>query len=200
MLFSNGLLFRTKSALVQLTPVELTQVLAACRRGNRSAQRELYDAFYAYGLTVCMHYAADRSEAEEILHDGFLRAFKYLKTLEEDRAFSGWFRKILVRQAINHFQRRQRREAHLRNYTEELRETSVRNEAEHMLSKDDALRCLQQLPPSYRIVTTLYVLEGYTHREIAEELGISEGTSKSNYFKARKLLRNMVEHYFTPTT
>ncbi len=176
--------------------------MSGCRRGNRGAQQRLYKAFYAYGLSICSHYAANRQEAEEILHDAFVRAFKYLNKLDNDQAFPGWFRKIMVRQAIDHFQRRRRKserhEAYLSDIS--LDGPTVRNEAEVQLSKDDALRCLQQLPPAYRMVTTLYVLEGYTHREISEKLGISEGTSKSNYFKARKILRGLVDNYYSSTT
>ncbi|MEL6143618.1 MAG: RNA polymerase sigma factor [Bacteroidota bacterium] len=185
---------------MQLSSVELSQVLSGCRQGERSAQRRLYDAFYAYGLTICLHYAADRSEAEEILHDAFLRAFRYLDKLDQDAAFPGWFRQILIRQAINRFRSRQRKAAKEREFHQEQLETTVSNEAENLLSKDDALRFLQELPPAYRMVTTLYVLEGYTHREIAAELGIAEGTSKSNYFKARKLLRQMVERFYPATS
>ncbi|MEM9836000.1 MAG: RNA polymerase sigma factor [Bacteroidota bacterium] len=180
-----------------LTSIELGRVLAGCRKGDRSSQELLYRSFYSYGLNLCLHYAGDRAEAEEILHDAFVRAFKYLDKLDANEAFTAWFRQILVRQAINHFHKKQKREVHLRKHAEEYQENWTNNEAIEQLSKNDALRCLQQLPPAYRIVTTLYVLEGYTHREIAEKLGISEGTSKSNYFKARKLLRKFVGDYFS---
>lgn len=176
---------------------DLARTLEGCRRQDGAAQRQLYEHYYAYGLTICLHYAGHREAAEEILHDGFLKVFAKVKAYRAESEFKYWFRQIMVRSAIDAYRKTKRRREREADIIQLAPELNTQNLALEKLSRDDVLRCLQQLPPSYRMVTTLYLLEGYTHKEIAKELGISEGTSKSNYAKARQKLARYVNRFFS---
>lgn len=170
-------------------PITLLDLIKACRRGEESAQFALYKQFYAYTLTVSLHYCKDRLLAEEIVQDAFVKVFRTLDAFDSTKPFKPWLRIIVVRTAINHYQ------AQL-NAKEDLLEVlyeppGVPNLAVAKLQAEDLYRLLQLLPPAYRLVFNLHVLEGYSHREIAETLGISIGTSKPNLAKARRKLHRL---------
>ncbi|NRB47350.1 MAG: sigma-70 family RNA polymerase sigma factor [Saprospiraceae bacterium] len=174
---------------------ELKQLIQDCRKGKRSAQKQLYQYYYSYGLTVALHYAKNREEAEEMLHDGFLKVFDRIQQFRFEAPFRSWFRQIIIRSAIDYFRKHHKagKEARLIplptvNKTE--------NEAIRRLSREDAWTLLQVLPPAYRMVFNLHVMEGYTHAEIAEELGVSIGTSKSNLSKAKQKLQQLMGPFF----
>ena len=179
-----------------LTEKELETVIRNCRKGRRKAQRQLYEHFYSYGLTVCLHYARNREEAEEMLHDGFLRVFDRLDQFRFDGPFRAWFRRIIVHAAIDYYRKHRRQQAEARLIPLPHGE-STENEALARLGEEDAWLILQLLPPAYRMVFNLHVLEGHTHAEIAAELGISVGTSKSNLAKARKKLQKLMGPFFS---
>jgi RNA polymerase sigma factor (sigma-70 family) len=139
-------------------------------------------------LAVCMRYAKNREEAEEILHEGFLKVFTYIKTFNGSGSFEGWIRKVMVNCALLRY----RSKSHLRAVIHLDAERSSAATDPDIFSKLDAkelLLLVQALPAGYRLVFNLYVFEGYKHREIAEALGISEGTSKSNLSDARSILQ-----------
>lgn len=167
-----------------------TQLIRDCQQGDRSAQKAIYQYFYAYGMNICLHYSKNREEAQEILNDGFLKAFKKINSYKFKGSFRAWLRRILIHSAIDYFRKHHREETQLEIV--HMRELSVGNEGSHQLELDDILKLVQQLPPSYRIVFNLYVVEGYNHREIGQKLGISTGTSKSNLSKARAKLQKAV--------
>lgn len=178
-------------------PFNINEVLRACRRQDPQAQRQLYEHYYAYGLTVCLHYTAKREAAEEILHDAFLKVFEKLEDFRGEADFRYWFRRVVVRTAIDAYRKNKRRQEKEALVIDMAPDRPAENDALRQLSHDDVLRCLQQLPPSYRMVTTLHLLEGYTHKEVAAMLGISEGTSKSNYAKARQKLAKYASRFFS---
>ncbi len=165
-------------------------LLDACERGERASQKELYRQYYAYAMNICLHYSSNREEAGEILNDGFLKVFKNLKQYRRQSAFKSWLRRILINASIDYYRRYHRDEVSLE--VVHLRETTIVNEAPGQLELDDVMRAVQQLPPAYRLVFNLHVVEGFSHPEIAKELGISTGTSKSNLAKAKKKLQNML--------
>ena len=139
-------------------------------------------------LGVCMRYAKNREEAEEILHEGFLRVFTYIKNFKGSGSFEGWIRKIMVNCALLRY----RNKSHLHAVIQSDVERPGTTTEPDILSKLDAkelLLLVQSLPAGYRLVFNLYVFEGYKHREIAQALGISEGTSKSNLSDARSILQ-----------
>jgi len=167
-----------------------TQLIRDCQRGDRAAQKTIYQHFYAYGMNICLHYSKNREEAQEILNDGFLKAFKKINSYQFKGSFRAWLRRILIHSAIDYFRKHHREEAQLEIV--HMRELAVGNKGSHQLELDDILKLVQQLPPAYRIVFNLYVVEGYNHREIGQQLGISTGTSKSNLSKARAKLQKAV--------
>lgn len=175
----------------------LTTIIDGCRAGREPAQFALYRRFYAYVLTVSLHYCRDRREAEEVVQETFIKVFRQIDTFETDRSFKPWLRTITVRTAINYF-RSSRKWRNFLDLEALPRHPAVENKALSTLREEDLFVLLQQLPPSYRLVFNLHVLEGYSHPEIAEMLGITVGSSKSNLAKARRKLRQMTSNFLMP--
>lgn len=163
-------------------------------RDDRASQKALYQEFYSYGMGICLRYADNRDEAAEILNDGFMKIFGNLKGFDFNRPFRPWLRKILVNLSINRYHQKQRQVE-----TDEIRNITDESDTEKILSGisyQEVIDLLQRLPPSYRTVFNLYVIEGYTHEEIAAMLKISVGASKSNLFKAKEKLKKIVSEFF----
>jgi len=175
----------------------LEELVVACTQAKASAQREVYERLYPYGMSIALHYAGNREEAEEITQDAFVKLFNYLLKNQPRGAIRNYFGRIVVNAAIDLLRRRKRQ-----LFTEEIKPTTVcadgsaRNTGTDRLEEEEIYRLLQFLPPSYRLVFNLHVLEGYTHPEIARKLGISEGTSKSNLSKARRNLRVLATDFY----
>ncbi|MBL0234554.1 MAG: sigma-70 family RNA polymerase sigma factor [Chitinophagaceae bacterium] len=153
-------------------------------------QEELYQRFSPRMYAVCLRYAGNADEAQDVLQDGFIKVFKKMDSFRGEGSFEGWMRRVFVNTAIEHF----RRKRYMMPVTEkeentlEGKYTSVLDE----LGAKDILALVQELSPGYRTVFNMYVVEGYTHREIADMLGISEGTSKSQLSRAKVILQDMV--------
>lgn len=168
-------------------------LINGCIGGDRRMQEELYRRFSPKMYGVCLRYAANTEEAEDILQEGFIKVFKKLTSFRGDGSFEGWIRRIFVNTAIEHF----RRKRYLQPVTDKEENTiegkylSVLDE----MAERDILALVQQLSPGYRTVFNMYVVEGYSHKEIAEILGISEGTSKSQLSRAKLILQDMVEEF-----
>jgi RNA polymerase sigma-70 factor (ECF subfamily) len=163
-------------------------IIKGCIAGERASQQKLYDLYARKMMGVCLWYARSREEAEEILQDGFMRVFTYLHTFSGEGSFEGWVRKIMVNAALFKY----RNKSQLRAVVEYNAETHDVEETASIIEVLDAkelVKLVQTLTPGYRMVFNLYVLEGMKHREIAEILGISEGTSKSNLADARVILQ-----------
>ena len=163
-------------------------IIKACREKNQAAQKKLYQLYFSYGMSVALRYSSTRHEAEEIFNDAFFKVFDKIDRYDEAQDFKQWFRRIIINTSIDYFRKNKK----LKMFTsDELIPTDVeQNEGWDNLVYEDVLKYIQRLPPSYRVVFNMYVIEGYKHREIAEQLDISIGTSKSNYAKARQLLQN----------
>ncbi len=155
-------------------------------RGESKAQRELFALFYPYVLAIALRYMGGREEAEEALNDTFLKVFGKLKTFNKEYPMKAWIRKICVNTCIDRI-----RVIKKKPITVDLGKAAELEAKGELEIFDDCslLPAIQALPPRYRAVFNLYVFEEYKHREIAEELGISEGTSKSNYARAKQILR-----------
>lgn len=173
-----------------MTRTKLQELLKSCKTGNRDSQKEVYGHFYNYGMTVCSRYARDREEAREILNDGFLKAFTALEKYDAQRSFKGWLNRILVNTAIDYF-RKNRSKPQLIDLIH-AQHVEVAATAIDQLSTAEILSLVQKLSPAYRMVFGLHAIEGFTHSEISEKLGISVGTSKSNLAKARVKLKAMI--------
>lgn len=176
----------------------LPELLAACARQERGAQRRLYGQFYSFALGVCLRYARDREQAVEATNDGFVKVFRDVARFDSTRyadvtgSFRGWLKRIMIHTAIDYYRANERHQ-----HQQELNDANL-NQADSAttplddLSYDELLSLVQRLPPAYRTVFNLAVIDGYGHDEIADQLNISVGTSKSNLFKARAHLRTML--------
>ncbi|GAA4368506.1 sigma-70 family RNA polymerase sigma factor [Hymenobacter saemangeumensis] len=177
----------------------LPELLEACQRQERLAQRRLYGQFHGFAMSVCLRYARDRDQAMEAANDGFLKVFRDLHRFDASRhpndvagSFRGWLKRIMIHTAIDHYRANERHQ-----HQQELDDVTL-NQADggatplDTLSYDELLALVQRLPPAYRAVFNLNVIDGFGHEEIAEKLNISVGTSKSNLFKARAHLRSML--------
>lgn len=170
-----------------------SDLIKGCMEGNRRMQEELYSRFSSRMYAVCLRYAGNAEEAEDILQEGFIKIFKKLDSFRSEGSFEGWVRRIFVNTAIEHF----RRKRYLMPVTEKEENTleGKYNSVLDDLGAKDILALVQELSPGYRTVFNMYVVEGYTHKEIADMLGISEGTSKSQLSRAKVILQDMVRAF-----
>jgi len=167
-------------------------LIKACQRGDAAAQREVYDRYSRRMLAVCMRYGKDDMEAEDVMINGFMRVFGKMEQYQFAGSFEGWIRKIMVNEALQ--QVRRNRSLHLETDIDEVRnDAAVMHTDDNELETQDLLNLVRQLPDGYRTVFNLYAIEGYSHREIAEQLGISENTSKSQLSRARALLQEYLK-------
>ena len=170
-----------------------SDLIDGCIAGDRRMQKELYGRYSAKMFGVCLRYAGATEEAEDILQEGFVKVFNKIGSFRREGSFEGWIRRIVVNTAIEHF----RRKTYLQPITEK-EEQSVEGSYLSVLdslAEKDIIGLVQQLSPGYRTVFNMYVVEGYTHRQIAEVLGISEGTSKSQLSRAKAILQELVQHH-----
>lgn len=180
-----------------LSADELSIYIRGCALNQRESQKKIYNSFYGYAMTICDSYVNNEEDAVEILNDGFLKIFKEIHHYKpaytnEINSFKGWLRKIMIYTAIDHFRKNQKHQL-VRELDNSLLHTAS-NEANGFdkVSYDEIIRFIQQLSPAYRIVLNLFIVEGFSHEEIADNLGISVGTSKSNLAKARKQLQKIL--------
>ena len=167
------------------------EIIKGCLAGNSSEQRSLYKRFAGKMLLVCMRYIKNKDEAEDVLQEGFMLVFQKLSQFKAEGSFEGWIRKIMVNKSIEHL-----RKSSLIHPMVDIEETEndfiSADDIMSSFASKDLLNIIQELPPACRIVFNLYAFEGLKHREIAEQLGISEGTSKSNLSDARAILKKKI--------
>lgn len=164
-------------------------IIKGCLSGDRSAQANLYNTYAAKMLGVCMWYARNREEAEEILQDGFMRVFKYLHTYKGEGSLDGWIHKVMVSAALTKYRNKSALLVPVIEFNSEFHDTYEEAKFDAHYDERELVKLIQTLSPAYRIVFNLYVFEGMKHREIAAALNISESTSKSNLADARKILQ-----------
>ncbi|MCB9080701.1 MAG: RNA polymerase sigma factor [Lewinellaceae bacterium] len=171
--------------------IRLDFILEGCRQGKRAAQRELYDTYFSYGLSICLRYARSREEALELLNDAYYKVLRHIDQYNADFPFQGWFRRILINTAIDHHRKKEKFRSE--ELSDQMQPATVENEGLNWLNYQDLLELTQQLSPAYRLVFNLYVMEGLSHEEIAQRLQISVGASKSNLAKARQKLQSKIK-------
>ncbi|MEX1192327.1 MAG: RNA polymerase sigma factor [Brumimicrobium sp.] len=179
---------------------QLKDIIRKCVDEDRTAQEELFKLFYGKMMGVCMRYTKDRDRAQEVVQIGFIKVFDKLSEFDFQGSFEGWLRRIMVNASIDAIRKRNRQPF---STDEEFlfNDASVeqKDDSDEMLNKlkaEYAMEAIQSLSPAYRTVFNLYVIENYSHKEIAEILDISEGTSKSNLAKAKQNLRKILENKF----
>lgn len=171
-----------------------SEIIRGCQKGSLKMQRVLYERFAPKMLGVCLRYARDKEEAEDMLQEGFIKVFLKLGEFRGDGSFEGWIRRIMINTAINYYMRFRK---HL--YQQDIKEIEEITEDQHVafdhLHVKDLLALVQSLPSGYRTVFNLYEIEGYQHKEIAEMMEISVSTSKTQLLHARRLLQKRLGNY-----
>ena len=161
-------------------------------RNNREAQKMLFEIHSPKMLSVCRYYIKDLQHAEEVMLNGFFKVFSNLKSFKNEGSFEGWIRRIMVNESIS-FLRKQKK---IELFVEDVEiQYDYNDETDTEIDAEDIQRLIDNLPEGYKIVFVMYAIEGYKHHEIAELLNISEGTSKSQLFKARKLLKEQINKF-----
>lgn len=170
----------------------LEKVIEGCKKEKRKAQIELYQNYAPLLLSVCMRYVADKSEAEDILQESFLKILKNISEYTGKGHFENWMKKIVVNTAITHFHKEKKH-----YYHDEIEDVSDA-ELQYSLTPDkefdakELQELISRMPEGYRIIFSLYAIEGFKHREIAEKLNIEESTSKTQYLRAKNwIIREM---------
>ncbi|MEP7143822.1 MAG: sigma-70 family RNA polymerase sigma factor [Ferruginibacter sp.] len=180
-----------------LSANDLTLYISGCTLNDRESQKKIYNSFYGYAMSICDRYTNNQDDAVEILNDGYLKIFKEIHRYEPSYAdvvgsFKGWLRKIMVYTAIDHFRKQRKHEIVGGLDTAIIHLPADTADACDKISYDEIIRLIQHLSPAYRTVLNLFIVEGFSHEDIAQQLGISVGTSKSNLSKARKQLQKIL--------
>jgi RNA polymerase sigma factor (sigma-70 family) len=170
------------------------QIIEGCTRHDRRAQQELFDRYSRFLLGICLRYAADRSEAEDILQECFMKIFFNINEYSGTGSFIGWLRKVAVNTSITHYHKHLKYRHHMEIEEYVSLETGVSSFEEDFFTSEELFMVLNELPAGYRMVFNLYAIDGYKHKEIAEILGIDANTSKSQYSRARAALREKLEN------
>ncbi len=169
---------------------ELNELLQGCISHDRKSQKLLYKAFYGFAMAICLRYAGNRDDAAEVMNQGFMKVFTKIETFDASRPFKAWLGRIMMNASIDHYR------ANLKMvYAEDLENADHINDGtvtDSNLNYQDLLSMVHQLPQAYRTVFNLFAIDGYSHEEIADMLHINVGTSKSNLFKARQKLKQMI--------
>ena len=173
-------------------------MVKGCLRGNQRAQRMFYEKFAPLMYPLCLRYVREISEAEDVMISGFMKAFDKIDTFSGKGSLSGWLRRIMINQALGHLRKNKTMylevDLEAADYQPQMKWSAGHLEAE------DLMKLVRQLPLGYRTVFNLYAIEGYSHKEIAEILGISENTSKSQLSRARGLLQKQILREEKPVT
>ncbi|MEM7161247.1 MAG: RNA polymerase sigma factor [Bacteroidota bacterium] len=180
---------------MKISPEALKDILAGCAKGDPKSQQWVFETHYGKMLVVCLRYAENMDEAKDILQDGFIKVFDKIGKFDGKGSLEGWIRRVIVNTAIDAIRKKKANMFTSFEDQEEKLSDSIEEETfedEFEFSANDVLNALHQISPAYRTVFNLYVLEGHTHKEIAEKLGISEGTSKSNLAKAKQRIKKIL--------
>lgn len=167
-------------------------IINGCKNNDRQSQQELYRNFYSYGMSICVRYTGSQADAVEVLNDGFMKVFSNIDRFDIQKPFKPWLRRILVNTCIDHIKRNAKHN-HLADISEAQAEQSTEEAPDHNLSYEEILAKVGELSPAYRAVFNLYVIDGYKHHEIAEQLGITVSTSKANLTRAKAALRTLLQ-------
>ena len=191
---------------MKLTDAELQEAVKKCLNGERSGQEAIFKALYGKMMSVCMRFTRDRDSAGDLVQEGFIKVFQKLGDFGFNGSFEGWVRRIMVNQAIDSTRKTKHTFELIDNYQyNDSEDDQESNELEmdesspefmdaimDQVSPDLIIEAMQSLSPAYRAVFNLYAIENYSHQQIADELNISVGTSKSNYAKAKQNLKKIL--------
>ena len=165
------------------------ELIKKASKNDREAQHMLYESHAPKMLSICRYYVKDLQKAEDVMLNGFFKAFTNLKNFKNEGSFEGWLRRIMVREAISFLRQEKKIEFSMEDVEFNHLQT---NNIETSIELNDIQQCIDALPEGYKMVFVMYVIEGYKHHEIASLLNINEGTSKSQLFKAKQLLQEKI--------
>ncbi|MFZ4545569.1 MAG: RNA polymerase sigma factor, partial [Saprospiraceae bacterium] len=167
-----------------------SDLISACINHERWAQKILYEEHYGKLMAICLRYSNNEDDALDLLHEGFIKIFTQLHKYQQETSLGAWMKRVVVNNCIDYYRK------HARKRTEELDNAhellSLDADAVSQYSEKEILAAIQNLPPAYRAIFNLYVIEGYSHKEISEQLHITESTSRSNLVKARLKLKKFL--------
>lgn len=172
-----------------------SQIISACKKQDRSAQKALYERYAPKMMAVCLRYCKDYETAKDLLHDGFLQVFTQIGTFAGKGSFEGWLRRIFVNVALEDYRRKQREINFQAEYSQNEADIALPDENPLDIGdipKDEIMKMIQELPDGYRTVFNLVIFENLPHKEIASQLGITEGASRSQFFRAKEILQKRV--------
>lgn len=169
--------------------MSLDELVHNCKQGNRVAQEQLYRQYAKMLFGICLKYSRNKTEAEDNLHDSFMTIYEKINQYSAKGSFEGWIKRITVNTVMQKY----RKQEHLKVVSENTEEQVDISTDQNNIDLQTLLSYIQQLPNKYRLTFNMYVLDGYSHQEIANQLGTSEGTSKSNLSRARVLLKDKIE-------
>ena len=176
----------------------LFEIIEGCVKGDSKCQQVVYQKFYGKMLGACMRYSKDREEARDILQDGFLKVFTNMKSYSGAGSFEGWIRKVIINTALDYIRKNKKliqyaNSDYVEENAEEIKEEDDPNDYQG-INTEEIMKAVQQLPTAYRTAFNMFVVDGFSHQEIAEQLGINIGTSKSNLSKAKMQLKRALTH------
>lgn len=178
--------------MTMLTDLSDQQLIAGCLKNDRRVQELLYRKYANEMYSICLAYEPDRDNAKDILQEAFVKVFKSINTYDNKGALKGWIRRIITNTAIDHYRQKEKENSFVD--VEKISNTTHSSSEEFsILESQDILAQVKRLPEGARVVFNLFALEGYSHKEIAEMLCITEGTSKSQFSRARQLLQEWIE-------
>ena len=167
------------------------ELIDKCLQGDPRAQKALFEKFSRKMMSVCMRYVSDREQAEDVLQDGFVKVFSHLKSFKREGSFEGWIRRTMVNTSLDHLRKKRNM-----NLDTDISEAEyLAGEDENVVGKmrvEELMKLIQGMPPGYRTVFNMYAIEGFSHQEIANELGVTESTSKTQFRKARTYLMSLI--------
>lgn len=168
-----------------------SDILEGCKENVREAQKKLYDIYSAKFNGICLRYMKDQRDAEEVLANSFMKIFTNISKFRSEGSFEGWMKRIVVNESLAYLRKRQQM------YLEvDIEDSNIAGDfswEDSQLEANELIALIQSLPSGYRTIFNLYAIEGFSHKEIAVKLGISEGTSKSQLSRARLLLQDLVK-------
>ena len=171
-----------------------SSLILACQKRDRSAQKELYERYAPLMMTVCLRYSRDEETARDLLHDGFIHIFAQIGSYSGKGSFEGWLRRIFVNLALENYRKEKKKELFLEDYkhTQPDEDDTCETLDIEGIPRDEILKLIQELPHGYQTVFNLFVFEDMSHKEIAQQLGISEVSSRSQFSRARAMLQKKV--------
>jgi len=175
-----------------------SQLIIACKKQDRNAQQALYERYAPVMMAVCMRYCKEEEAALDLLHDGFIRIFTQIGSYSGKGSFEGWLRRIFVNLALENFRKEKQKNRFMEEYSYQMaNETENNGDNDDLLDienipREEVMEMIRDLPPGYRMVFNLFIFEELSHREIAQMLGIKEAASRSQFFRAKKILKNKI--------